>query len=698
MRLASNLRIGPRLAIGFMAIIALMVVLTAVGMQRVWVIDQHLVAINQVNNVKQRHAINFRGSVHDRAIALRDLVLADEPVQQQKALHSMATLAADYADSARQLQPLVQASADAEEKRLLADIVQIEATALPLLSRVQQLQADEQHQAATTALLTQAAPALRHWLAAINAFIDLEESKSQSAAAVASSTARGFALLMILCTLSALLLGAGIAWLLTRSVVAPLQQSLQLAERINAGNLDSAVLVAGKDEAACLLRAMQLMQQRLRDVIAAQHEMAQQHAQGQISYRMAAQDFPGDYGRMVADTNALVDSHVQTQLHIASVMGDYAIGNLAPDIDQYPGEKAAISRTLVQVKNNLQAINQQIQELCEAAGAGNFSHRGQPERFEYAFRHMVQCLDSMMATADGNLAALSALLRAIVDGDLRQRMHGDYQGVFAGMRDDANATVARLTDIVQRIQLASSNINDTASQISAGNQELSQRSAQQAASLQQTTAAMDELTRTVRSNADDAGRADRLAIEATDVARQGGEVVGQVVQTMAGIEDSSRRIAEIINVIDSIAFQTNILALNAAVESARAGEQGRGFAVVASEVRTLAQRSAASAREIRSLIDASVTQVAIGADRVQAAGTTMGRIVDSVQQVTDIMGGIATASQAQTAGIEQVNHNVADIGQATAHNAARVRQAQHAAQSLQAQAGQLQQAVAVFRI
>ncbi|MFS8435943.1 chemotaxis protein, partial [Xanthomonas campestris pv. campestris] len=236
-----------------------------------------------------------------------------------------------------------------------------------------------------------------------------------------------------------------------------------------------------------------------------------------------------------------------------------------------------------------------------------------------------------------------------------------------------------------------------ASEIAAGNQDLSQRTEQQAANLEETAASMEELTSTVKQNAEGARQANQLAIGAASVAVQGGEVVGKVVETMSGIEASSKKIADIISVIDGIAFQTNILALNAAVEAARAGEQGRGFAVVASEVRTLAQRSSGAAKEIKDLIDDSVQRVAEGSALVHTAGKTMGEVVASVQRVTDIMGEISAASQEQSAGIEQVNQTITQMDETTQQNAALVEEATAAARSLEDQAVQLTEAVAVFK-
>ncbi|MBN6111760.1 HAMP domain-containing protein [Xanthomonas sp. CFBP 8700] len=497
---------------------------------------------------------------------------------------------------------------------------------------------------------------------------------------------------------AALLLSAGLYLLLRRLVVTPLANAVEVSGAVAAGRLDSRIHYQRNDELGRLFGSLQRMQEQLRAVLDAQKEMAQRHDAGQISYRMDESAFPGDYGRMVRDSNALAASHIAVKLRLAQIMGRYAIGDFSEDMDRLPGEKAVLTETMDTVKQNLTAMNREINQLASAAAAGDFSVRGDAERFQYDFRAMVDSLNQLMATADGNLEALSTLLQAIAAGDLSARMQGEFQGVFARMRDDANATSEQLAAIVGRIQTAALSINSASSEIAAGNDDLSRRTEQQAASLEETAASMEELTSTVKQNAEHARQANQLAVGAATVASQGGDVVSQVVTTMNGIETSSKKIADIISVIDGIAFQTNILALNAAVEAARAGEQGRGFAVVASEVRTLAQRSATAAKEIKGLIDDSVGQVANGSALVRQAGQTMTEIVSSVQRVTDIMGEISAASQEQYAGIEQVNQTVTQMDEATQQNAALVEEATAAARAMEEQAGQLTEAVAVFKL
>jgi len=535
------------------------------------------------------------------------------------------------------------------------------------------------------------------WNEAISTLLRHQEALTARSREEYRSTESWTGALSIVFGVLSLLLGALAAWAITRSLTRPLEGAVKLADGIANGRLDSVIDASGNDEVTQLLRSMQRMQAQLQAVMAAQGELARQHDAGSLSYRMDESAFPGDYGRMVHETNALVGSHVQVQNRLIEVMKHYARGDLSVDMDPLPGEKAAITQAMDETKSSLSAINSEIRRLATAAAAGDFSLRGDEDRFAYDFRDMVAGLNRLMQTTDENLVQVSTLLQAISRGDLTVRMQGDFHGVFARMRDDCNATVDQLKQIVGRIQSSASSINLAAGEIASGNTDLSRRTEQQAANLEETAASMEELTSTVKQNAEHARQANQLAIGAHGVASQGGEVVGQVVTTMSAIEAASKKIAEIISVIDGIAFQTNILALNAAVEAARAGEQGRGFAVVASEVRTLAQRSAGAAKEIKGLIEDSVGKVADGSALVRQAGTTMGEIVASVQRVTDIMADISAASQEQSSGIEQVNQAVVQMDETTQQNAALVEEASAAARSMEEQANLLAEAVSVFR-
>ncbi|WP_202843534.1 methyl-accepting chemotaxis protein [Luteimonas saliphila] len=344
------------------------------------------------------------------------------------------------------------------------------------------------------------------------------------------------------------------------------------------------------------------------------------------------------------------------------------------------------------------ALERQVESVVAAAADGDFSRRLDLHGAT-GFVHAVGTgLGRLLQATERSLRETAGVLDALSHGDLRPRITSDMGGLFGEMKSSTNAAVDQLAHLVADIQGATRAIDEAAAGIAAGNADLSTRTGQQAASLQETASSMEQLTATVRQNAENALRANGLAVGAGEIAGDGGKVVADVVATMAAISESSRRVTDIIGVIDGIAFQTNILALNAAVEAARAGEEGRGFAVVAAEVRNLALRSADAAREIKALIADSAAKVEQGAGRVDQAGRTMAEMVAAVGRVTDIMSEITTASREQSAGIEQVNHMVTQLDEATQQNAALVEEASAAARSLQEQATGLASAAARFRL
>jgi methyl-accepting chemotaxis protein len=387
-----------------------------------------------------------------------------------------------------------------------------------------------------------------------------------------------------------------------------------------------------------------------------------------------------------------------TGLHRATVpIGGLTFKLAALPVTNEKGQRLGTAVEWIDATQEIK-IESEVRDIVVSAQNGDFTKRLNLADKEGFMRELSDGINHLVQTSDQGLQEVVRMLGALAQGDLTDRITNEYHGTFGKLKDDSNTTVAQLTEVIGRIKDATDTISTAAQEIASGNTDLSQRTEEQASSLEETAASMEELTSTVKQNAENASQANQLAARASDIARQGGEVVGQVVHTMASINESSKKIVDIISVIDGIAFQTNILALNAAVEAARAGEQGRGFAVVAAEVRNLAQRSAGAAKEIKTLIGDSVLKVKFGTELVDKAGHTMNEVVSSVKRVTDIMAEISAASMEQSKGIEQVNQAITQMDDVTQQNAALVEQAAAAAESMEEQAQELAKLVATFRL
>ena len=529
----------------------------------------------------------------------------------------------------------------------------------------------------------------------------LQEELALNTVSESSNIYKQNLILMITLVSLGFIISISIGLMLTRYIMrqlgGELTDAIEQVHYVSNGNFTRTISLQPRDNSS-LLYALRNLQDTINHFVKEQNLILEKHSQGFISHKMDADKFKGTYSQMAMDINKLVQSHINVKMHVVDIVTQYAHGDFSRDIDRLPAEKGKITAAIDAVKESLLAVNKEIEIIAEAGARGDFSKRSDVNRFEFMFKNMLVHLNELVDTCDIGFNDVLRIANALAQGDLTQKITKEYPGTFGKTKDAVNGTVENLKALLIEVKESTDTINIAAQEIAAGNNDLSNRTEQQAASLEETAASMQELTSTVDANSENAKQANDLAISSSDIARKGVAVVNQVVLTMQEINESSRKIVDIITVIDGIAFQTNILALNAAVEAARAGEQGRGFAVVASEVRNLAQRAASAAGEIKALISNSVDKVEDGTNLVARAGNTMEEIVTSIQGVTDTITQITSATFEQNAGIQQVNQAISQMDDVTQQNAALVEQAAAAAESLEDQARKLSVTMGNFKM
>jgi methyl-accepting chemotaxis protein len=497
-----------------------------------------------------------------------------------------------------------------------------------------------------------------------------------------------------------LIVGLLLGYFLIRQISRGLRTATDVAGKIAAGDLNGTIDIETRDEIGQLLLSFKRMQISLQSIVAEISDIVRSAAvSGNFDHKMDLMGKSG-YTRVLTDLLNKLSDVTSTGLNdVTRVATALANGDVSQKITQeYPG---IFGQTKEGVNKTVDAINDivnDIQFIVLSAGQGDFSVKlDSTDKLGYS-KTLAELLTKLSDVTDTGLRDVMRVSTALANADLTQKISQEYPGLFGKTKESVNTTVDNLKKLVNQVKTTVDSIGTASNEIAKGNLDLSQRTEEQASSLEEIAASMEELTATVKQNADNAKQANQLANSASSVAQQGGAVVNEVVRTMSSINESSRKIVDIISVIDGIAFQTNILALNAAVEAARAGEQGRGFAVVAAEVRNLAQRSAAAAKEIKTLIGDSVEKVEVGTRLVDDAGKTMEEIVNAVKRVTDIMSEISTASHQQSQGIEQVSNAITQMDDVTQQNAALVEEAAAATELLEEEAKNLITEVSVFKI
>ncbi|WP_051295301.1 methyl-accepting chemotaxis protein [Azonexus hydrophilus] len=731
-----NFRIGSRLIATTLGALALMIAFVVIALVSLGLIGDKVQTIAVDNNQGMELAHEMQGYLGNIGLHARNALLYEEISRQREEQQGVDLAIQRYQANERQLADMVLTS---EARTQLGELSALRQAAETRLARLFVLVGEGNRPDIEAHFVDELTPAMRAWQDAIGQLVTRQKAANalalEEVAEIRTTVERilfgliGFAVLVMI--------PSGI-WV-TRAITNPLSSAVAVAESVAGGNFDNRIDAEGRDEPAHLLQTLARMQSDLKARTASERQVAAETLRIKVALDVGSNCvmLADPDGRVIYCNDALLDMMQRAEADIRQQLpgfqaaalngGTFRIEALNPAFqsdrlaalsEPQRSQIKLASRTFALVatpvvgeansrlgtvvewldRTGEVAIEQEISNIIDAAVAGDFSHRILPADKQGFFLKLSTGINSLLDANSRALEEIGRMLSRLAAGDLTEKIDTPYQGLLAKVRDDANGTVDNLREIVLSIKQSTDSINTAAKEIAQGNQDLSGRTEQQASSLEETASSMEQLTGTVHQNAENARRANELADTAQRVAEQGGAVVGQVVTTMSAIQQSSRRIADIIGVIDGIAFQTNILALNAAVEAARAGEQGRGFAVVATEVRNLAQRSAAAAKEIKALIGDSVDKVAVGNRLVETAGTTMAEVVSSIQNVARLMSDISAASREQSSGIEQVGRAINQMDEVTQQNAALVEEAAAAAESLQEQAHRLAQAVAAFSL
>jgi methyl-accepting chemotaxis protein len=683
--------VGTRLMLAFAGVIIVFGAAVALSIGRLASFNASVSDITGPDLAKVELASAWMDNLSESMRHTRNMLIMDDKEQIQGELGKVRALFEKREKIADEMTAAVRS---ADGKDLLQAALEARDVLKPLDDDYLREVQSGDVKAAKDTLLQRSRPAQLALIASLQKLSAYEKASINGRAEELAVSYQSTRTMLIALSLAAVSVACLLAWLLTRAIKKPLNHAVAVLGEIEKGNYANVVTVSSQDEIGQTLRGLERMQVALRERTEKEHASAMENARIRTALDRVS------VGAMLGDTDGkIIYMNDALRALFRNRSADMRKQIPSFDSEQLVGGSFDVFHQIPSLQRNMLAGLTSAHSADVKVGAASLRIVANPVIDGAGKRvgTVVQWVDRTQEVATEE--EVQAIVAKAIDGDLTARIREeDKEAFFKTLASGVNRLLMNMADVVRSMARAAAEVRTGSEEISRGNADLSQRTEEQASSLEETASSMEEMTSTVKNNADNAAQANQLAAAAREQAERGGSVVGAAVAAMGEINASSKRIADIISVIDEIAFQTNLLALNAAVEAARAGEQGRGFAVVASEVRNLASRSAEAAKEIKTLIQDSVGKVTEGARLVDESGKALGEIVVRVKKVTDVMAEIANSSREQASGIEQVNKAITLMDDVTQQNAALVEEASAAAQALTEQASNLAELISRYRV